>query len=481
MNSNKIRRNKQTRFLTLMTVLILGCRALLSAENASAGLAPKPPMGWNSYDSYGVYISGDQALANLEAMAEKLKPYGYEYFVLDAGWSVEYPLIPGTQFTAVKHATAVNLDKFGRNLPSHVYFPKGFEPITKRVKELGLKFGVHMMRGIPKQAVEQNLPIKGTPYHARDIANTDPKANCPWCPVNYAVDMTKPGAQEYYDSLLQHLADMGVDFIKYDDIVPHPDEVNAVTKALKKTGRPILLSLSPGGNVDPNALNTFMNANMLRVTHDIWDDEKGINQCFEAWRKWTGKERPGFWIDMDMIPFGKLATMNPTPLQGGANGDVRHSGKGYIRWSALSADQMRTFITMRALSASPLMVGGDLPTLDPFSMQLLTNADMLACNQNGVMGHLIYEKDGVEIWSTPEQGSNGKKGWIGVFNRNWQDAQLTLTPDLLKVDVNSNLIRDIWNGSRVWKLKGKEKLPVSVPASGVLFLRFDLDKASTKE
>ena len=123
--------------------------------------------------------------------------------------------------------------------------------------------------------------------------------------------MTKPGAQEWYNGLIRHISNMGVDMIKYDDIVPHPDEVEAVAKAIDRLNKPILLSLSPGGHVDPEAINFFRLANMLRVTKDVWDEQFYIDECFKAWRKWQGKEQPGFWIDMDMIPFGQLQLMSP--------------------------------------------------------------------------------------------------------------------------------------------------------------------------
>jgi len=250
----------------------------------------------------------------------------------------------------------------------------------------------------------------------------------------------------------------GVDFIKYDDIVPHPDEVKAVAKAIAKTQKPIILSLSPGNTVDSDAIAFFRMANMLRITYDIWDEQKDIDACFSAWRKWHGKEQPGFWIDMDMIPFGQLQLMSPpseddskTPMD---KGDIALAGKGVNRWSQLSRTQMRTFITMRAMAASPLMVGGDLPTLDDFSLSLLTNSEMVACNQNGVMGSLIYEKDGIEIWKVEKKDSAGE-GWIGIFNRNDNETSFNPTKNMFKLDDFSYTFFNIWNNkpSKIEKLE----------------------------
>ena len=433
-------------------------------------LAITPPMGWNSFDSYGVYLHEEAALSNLEAMSEKLKPHGYEYFVIDNGWFGEYILQEGTIFPAEKHAHDIRINEYGYFLPSSVYFPNGLDRIVKRCHSLGLKFGLHLMRGSPRKAYELNLPIEGTHFTARDIAVTDPAENCKWCDYCYAVDMTKPGAQEWYDGLIRHISKMGVDMIKYDDIVPHPDEVEAVAKAIAKVDKPILLSLSPGGKVDPEAIDFFRMANMLRVTKDVWDEQYYIDECFKAWRKWEGKERPGFWIDMDMIPFGQLQLMSPpssdlskTVLD---KGDIALSGKGVHRKCQLSKSQMETFITMRALAASPLMMGGDLPSLDDFALKLITNQEMLDCNQNGVMGSLIHEDSDLEIWRVFEKEHNNQ-GWIGIFNRSENNADVFLKKEHLGfLRVNYKLF-DIWNERKI-----DFGTTINLEPNGVLFIKF---------
>lgn len=446
-------------------ILIVGC------SSKKTTVAPTPPLGWNSFNSYGVYLHEEAAYANLEAMASLLKPHGYEYFVIDNGWFGEYALQEGTLFAAEKHAHDIHINEFGHFLPSKVYFPHGLKPIADRAHALGLKFGVHLMRGIPRKAVELNLPIKGTSYTARDVANTDPAEQCTWCFYCYGVDMSKPGAQAWYDGLIQHIADMGVDFIKYDDIVPHPDEVEAVAKAIKKTGKPIVLSLSPGGSVDPDAIEFFRLANALRVTQDVWDEQHYIDDCFDAWRKWQGKEQPGFWIDMDMIPFGRLQLMSPPNSDPSKTvmdkGDIALSGKGTDRQSMLTRPQMETFITMRALAASPLMMGGDLPTLDAFSLKLITDPDMLACNQNGVMGSLQYDRDGLETWRAEKQGTSGE-GWIGVFNRTGQEKTFQVTAEILGLGEEGYTLYDVWAGEdRAFEQS------IKLNPNGVAFLKYE--------
>lgn len=463
-----------------LITMLAGKNNCNSQENNTKKLAQTPPMGWNSFDSYGVYLHEKAAMENLEAFAKKLKPHGYEYFVIDAGWFGEFELRPGTIYPAEKHAKKMNFNEYGLLQPSETYFPNGLQPIIDRCHELGLKFGLHLMRGIPREVVHLDLPIKGTNYTFADIADT--MSICVWNDQNYGVDMSKPGAQEFYNSLMNQMAEWGVDFIKYDDLVPYPDEIKAIARAIEQSGRQMVYSLSPGNGADPNHIEAFKTAHMLRVTADIWDEQKGIDEAFEAWRKWQGKEVPGFWIDMDMIPFGKLQLMSPKPegvqgdeskaelIQKMESGELENfellSGKGFTRWSNFTEDQMYTFIALRALAASPLMMGGDLPTIDDFSLKLITDEEMIACNQNGVMGHLVYEKDGVEIWNTPKKNSND--GWIGIFNRTPEVNEVSLKKEDLGLDANKIYdFKDIWKNSQV------SELDFFINPNGVVFINYN--------
>lgn len=446
-------------------------------------IAETPPMGWNSFDSYGVYLYHDAALANLESFAEKLKPHGYNYFVIDAGWFGEFKLKEGTIYPAEKHAKELNINEFGLLQPSKTYFPNGLKPIIDRCHELGLKFGIHLMRGIPRVAVEKNTKVKGTNYFANDIV--DKNSICDWNDQNYGVDMSKPGAQEFYNSLINQMAEWGVDFLKYDDLTPFPAEIEGIANAIEQSGRPMVLSLSPGNKINVNAIKSFKRANMLRVTPDIWDDQHGLDLCFDAWRKWQGTEEKNFWIDMDMIPFGKLQLMSPKPegvkgtetkseiekkIKAGQLSNIELlSGKGWTRQSEFTKDQMYTFITLRALSASPLMMGGDLPSLDDFSLSLITNPTVIECNQNGVMGRLIYEDDKIEIWKTIKKDSND--GWIGIFNRAKEQKSISLNNEILKLNTSKK-----YKYIDVWGKKEVDNLYFTINANGVKFIKYTAKK-----
>lgn len=450
--------------MKLPLLFILGI--LFATQTSGQNPRNVPPMGWNSFDSYGVYLHEKAAHDNLEILAKKYKAFGYEYFVIDNGWFGEYRLQPGTIYSAEVHASNVNMNEYGLLQPSKCYFPNGFEALIKRCHELGLKFGIHLMRGIPRKAVEQNLPIQGTAYSARDIADT---VNiCTWCRYNYGVNMKKPGAQEFYNSLINQLAKWGVDFIKADDIVPYPEEIKGLANAIKQSGRDIKFSISPGNVVDPTHVDAYGCADMLRVTADIWDTSDGIARCFKAWEQWSAGTQPRFWIDMDMIPFGRLQLMSPKQSYAkSTSSNVRYAGLGNTRQSRLSYEQQLTFITIRALSASPLMIGGDLPTMNERSYKLLTNQEMIKCNQNGVVGTCVYHINDIQVWKTREK--NTENGWIGIFNRGKEVQGVNLTSDETGVSVTKRL-KDLWNDKEVMWQDGR--LILSIPPESVAFLRY---------
>jgi alpha-galactosidase len=205
-------------------------------------------MGWNSWDCFGATVTEAQVKANADSMADKLKRHGWQFIVVDLQWYE-----PGATGFEYRTGAKLTLDKWGRLQPAVNRFPssangRGFKALAKYVHRKGLKFGVHLMRGIPRQAVEQNLPIKGTPYSAPDIA--DRKSVCGWNTDMYGVDMTQPGALEYYNSVFEAIAEWQADFVKVDDLSrpydKHRLEIQAIRQAIDKTGRQIVLSVSPG-------------------------------------------------------------------------------------------------------------------------------------------------------------------------------------------------------------------------------------------
>src|SRR6185437_9144081 len=277
-------------------------------------LAPTPPMGWNSWDGYGTTIDEKEFRANADWFAKNLKPFGWQYVTIDMEWFVTNPTAAGNS-----KQSKFQMDGFGRYTPPTNRFPSaannaGFKPLANFAHSLGLKFGIHILQGIPKEAVEKNLPIEGSSFHAADAANKS--GTCPWNPDNYDLDASKPAAQAYYDSIARLYASWGVDFIKVDCIASRPykgDEIRMLSKALRKTGRPIVLSLSPGAAPLDKVDEMHKFAQMWRISDDIWDlwhsnvpYPQGLGDQFANVAKWAGLAEPGHWPDADMLPLGYL-------------------------------------------------------------------------------------------------------------------------------------------------------------------------------
>src|SRR5690606_8397450 len=276
---------------------------------AKSMVAQTPPMGWNSWDCYGAAVTEDEVRGNAEYMAKHLKDCGWEYVVVDIQWYE-----PGAVSSRYRPFVPLCMDDYSRLVPAENRFPsarggRGFKPLADYVHSLGLKFGIHIMRGIPRQAVHNGGRIKGTNVTARDIAHTN--SICPWNTDMYGVDASKEGAQAYYDSLFELYAEWGVDFVKVDDIAAsrlygsHLEEIRLIRRAIDRCGRPMVLSLSPGPAPLEHADFFAEHANMWRMTDDFWDKWPLLLDMFDRCKKWEGKSRPGAWPDCDMLPLGR--------------------------------------------------------------------------------------------------------------------------------------------------------------------------------
>ncbi len=323
----------------------------------------RPPMGWNSWDSYGTTLTEDELLANARFMAEHLKNAGWDTLVIDIDW-----YDPTARAHGYNDNAPLILDEYGRQLPDPVRFPsaaggKGFGPLAAAVHELGLKLGMHMMRGIPRIAVDKNLPVYGTNYTAKDVADLDHV--CKWNPDNYGLNQSHPGAQAWYDAQLDLFASWGLDFLKVDDMQTpfHSDEIaayhRAIAKAEAKYGRSIDLSLSPGGWVATSYVDFLReNAQMWRISDDLWDRWEDIYQQFARLARWAPFQTTGHWADADMVPFGHIGL---------------RAERGDDRQSRLTLDEQKTLLALWCMGRSPLMVGGDLPTSNSDAIALLQN------------------------------------------------------------------------------------------------------------
>lgn len=370
--------------------------------------APPPPMGWNSWDCFGTTVTEAEVLANAQVMHDRLLPFGWDTVVVDIAW-----YDPTARSHGYNENAPVVLDDHGRQLPAPLRFPSaaggaGFAPLAAKVHELGLKFGLHIMRGIPRRAVELDLPVYGTEWTAREIA--DPDHVCPWNPDNLGLNHDHPGAQAYYDAQVAQFAAWGVDFVKADDMLApyHDREIAAYARAIERSGRDIVLSLSPGTHLSTHHVEHLRaNAQLWRISDDLWDRWEDVHAQFARLARWAPFQQAGGWADADMLPLGHIGI---------------RAERGADRDSRLTVDEQKTLLTLWVMGRSPLMMGGDLPTTSPETLALLANpalAKVLATSSDG--REIVREPldDGeLIVWTAQGEGcSYAALFWTGAAPR----------------------------------------------------------------
>ena len=363
--------------------------------------SPTPPMGWNSWDCYGPTVTETEIKANADYMAKNLKSYGWKYIICDIRWYVGNDKAHGYNETNPDYV----LDEYGRFQPAVNRFPsavegKGFKPLADYIHKEGLKFGIHIMRGVPVVAVKRKLPIKGTNATAADIYSE--KDQCSWLKDMYTVDPRKVGAQEYYNSLFELYASWGIDFIKIDDLsspVYFEGEIDIIRKAINRTGRKIILSTSPGETPIAHAGHVQKNANMWRTVGDFWDSWGQLKEHFDIFDRWNKWRAMGAYPDGDMLPLGHIGI---------------RAERGNPRMTSFTKDEQFTLMTLWSIFKSPLMFGGNLPDNDPFTLSLLTNKEVLkVLNESSTNKQLFRDKDKA-AWIADDPKTGAK--YLAVFN-----------------------------------------------------------------
>ena len=361
--------------------------------------AETPPMGWNSWDCFGAGVTEEEAMQNAEYMEKYLKSHGWNIITIDIQWYE--PLAHTDQY---RRGAVLEMDEYGRLLPAPNRFPstkesRSFKPIADILHAKGLKLGVHLMRGIPRQAVDRdNVQIIGTEYHAADIV--DKRSICSWNTDMYGVDMTKPGAQEYYDSVFALLASWEIDLVKVDDLSApsyHAPEVEAIRKAIDKTGRPIILSTSPGATPLSAGEHVETHANMWRISNDFWDTWSGLYAQFARLDNWTKYRGPGHFPDADMLPIGNIRTWQQNNS-----------------WTRFTQDEQITLMTLWSIARSPLIIGAHMPKNDEFTLSLLTNDELIAVNQKSTNNKQVFNKNNQIVWIADVPGTENK--YVAIFN-----------------------------------------------------------------
>jgi alpha-galactosidase len=390
-------------YRTFLPVLFFVCSTAAQAQTGKDfhSWAPTPPMGWNSWDCFGPTVTEAEVKANADYMAKHLKSYGWNYVVVDIRWYVGNDKAHGYNETDPDYV----LDEYGRFMPAVNRFPsaaggKGFKPLADYIHKKGLKFGIHIMRGVPVIAVRRKLPVKGSTVTAADIYSE--KDQCLWLHDMYTVVPGKPGAQEYYNSLFELYASWGLDFVKIDDLsspIYFEGEIDMIRKAIDRTGRKIVLSTSPGETPVAHADHVQKNANMWRTVGDFWDSWQQLKEHFEVFERWNKWRAYGAYPDGDMLPLGRIGI---------------RAERGDPRMTAFTRDEQYTLMTLWSIFKSPLMFGGNLPDNDPFTLSLLTNKNVLKVLNESTNNKPLFSDGEKAAWIADDPRTGAK--YLAVFN-----------------------------------------------------------------
>lgn len=412
--------------------------------------AKTPPMGWNSYDYYDTTVNEEQVRANAEYMAKNLKEFGWEYVVVDIQW---YAHGAGTQRDKHQYIpfSKLEMDEYSRLLPDPNRFPSsvngaGFKPLADYIHSLGLKFGIHIMRGIPRAAAHEHTKVKGTNLTANEIAI--PNSICWWNPDMYGVTNT-PEGQAYYDSIFELYAQWGVDFIKCDDIcrLDQPAaryETEMLAKAIEKNGRPMVLSLSPGPAKIDWAWHYETYANMWRITDDFWDNWRLLKDMFHRCEIWQKHVYEGCYPDCDMLPLGYLG-----------------KGFGEERMTRFTKDEQRTMMTMWCLFGSPLMLGCEMTKIDDWTLSLLTNKEVLAMLTPKCVPHQICLNDKKAIWTAHNEETGAS--YVALFNLGDEEAEVSVAWKDLQIGDAPASMTELWTKGSAY-VDADSMLKVTLPA-----------------
>ena len=439
-------------FLTAATIAVFCIACTNKVDKSSNAIPPinkslalKPPMGWNSWDCFGFDVNESEVRATADFMAKNMKELGYKYVILDMNWyAPDYWTIKGPM------SNSYNIDEFGRLLPDTVKFPssaggKGFKPLADYIHSLGLKFGIHILGGIPVNAVDKNVTIKGTQVKANSIIQTERGGY--WHEAYKGIDLTKPGGQEYYNSIFELYADWGVDYIKADYLAFQSDLIG-ISKASRTCGRDMIMSVVPD-RVSECVLKE--NVHMARVGLDLWDQWEWLRRSFFMAAIVVKEAEPGYWPDLDMLPVGKLKIKYPTK-----------EAKPHI--SNFTKDELYTIFSLWYITRQPLMIGGYLPETDSLTLNLIWNKEALEVNRNSTNNHQIYQfETDFLVWTADIPGSADK--YVALFNLSDKPKiDIPVSWGQISLSDSTYKVRDLWAKKDLGDFK--DRFSASIPAHG---------------
>lgn len=417
--------SRNHRIKSLLPMVIAGSSMLISPFQVAGqvnGVGQRPYLGWSSFSEQTInssFLTQANMAAQSDALASSgIQAHGFNYINIDSGWMGSF-------------------DGYGRPIPNTTTFPD-IKALVDHIHQNGQKAGIYWIPGVEQPAVVANYPILGTPYHIQDILVVPYTAGNGFggpgtSPFHYKIDFTKPGAQEYMNSVVALFASWGIDFIKLDGVTPGSDsyslainnqpDVEAWSKAIALSGRSIWFTISWA--LDQDYLSTWQQyANARRIDQDVecegncgtLTDWPRIYERFRDLPGWENAASPSLgWNDMDSLDIG----------DGTLDG--------------LSNTEKQSALTLWALANAPIYLGGDLTKIDAFGKQLVTNDEVLAVNQSGKTARQVLDGD-VEVWVTDL--GNGTY-YLGLFNMNATVTNVNLPWRLLGL-ANVLQVRDLW-------------------------------------
>jgi len=455
----------------------------------------RPYLGWSSWsqeshtftNGSGATVGGEAWLteAQIETQSDYLRStglqrHGWEYINIDSGWAL-------SQVNQTDSASYY--DAYGRPLPDTTKFPDGMAATAEYIHRNGQKAGIYWVPGVPKAVAAANMPILNTPYHVQDILvapNIDGNAFGSTYKT-YKIDFTKPGAQEYVNSIVDLFASWGFDFIKLDGVTPtrapgyggascpqdtcidNRSDVKAWSDAIEHSRRKIWLNLS--FSLDHDYVSWWQEyANARRIEFDIecyqcsttitsWSNVALRFTDLLTWENDSGPTKG--WNDLDSLEVG--------------NGSNTNNGNTLI--SGLTKDERQTMMTLWSIANAPLYLGDNLTQLDSFGLQLLTNDEVLAVDQSGHPGQQITTgSDGnTPVWGTD---TSDRSYYVALFNLNASNASATVTWSELGFS-GSARVYDLWTHKSLGMIS--TGYTVTLPAHGSSLIRVTRTSAKPTE
>jgi alpha-galactosidase len=411
---------KKPRLVSRCAVILALAPALGLAQVNGNGL--KPYLGWSSFSQQTIN-SNFLTQANIQTqsdalLASGLQTHGFQYINMDSGWMGSF-------------------DGNGRPIPNPATFPN-IAGLVAHIHANGQKAGIYWIPGIEAPAVDANYPILGTPYHIQDImvipyAPGNSFSAGQSQPYHRKIDFTRPGAQEYINSVVNLFASWGIDFIKLDGVTPgsyvgdlsidnRPD-VAAWSKAIAQSGRPIWFTVSWA--LDKDYLSTWQQwANARRIEDDV--------ECEGRCSTLTN------WPRIAQRAYDLVGWQDAAGATTGWN-DLDSLDVGYGALGGLTQDEQRFAVTLWAVANAPLYLGGDLTTLDSLGKQLLTNDEVLAVDQSGHPAHQVLGGF-TPVW---ESDLGNGTHYVALFNLNESPTRVTVLANDLGFAFTQQ-VRDLW-------------------------------------